>query len=70
MFEFIQIPKREFSRNGVTHYNTWFGTSFVTLVGGAFCILDSLVCMKEVNGIYVEKHGLVYIDVEVPTLYK
>ena len=35
-----------------------------------FDIVISFVRMKEVNGIYVEKHGLVYIDVEVPTLYK
>ena len=70
MLEFIQIPKREFGRSGITGYNTWFGTSYIMLVKGTFCILNSLVRMKEVNGIYVEKHGLVYIDVEVPTLYK
>jgi hypothetical protein len=70
MLEFIQIPKREFVRSGVTGYNTWFGTSYIMLGEGTFCMLNSLVRMKEVKGIHVEKHGLVYIDVEVPTLYK
>ena len=69
MLEFIQIPKREFGRSGITGYNTWFGTSYIMLGRGAFCILDNLVRMKEVSGIYVEKHGLVYIDVEVPDFY-
>jgi hypothetical protein len=69
MLEFIQIPKRDFHEVGITAYNTWFGTSFVILDKGNFCIFDSLARMEGIEASYVEKHGLVYIDVEVPVFY-
>ena len=69
MLELMQIPKRDFKGKGITGYNTWFGTSVVVLDKGNFCIFDSLSRMEWIEASYVEKHGLVYIDVEVPTFY-
>ena len=72
MLEFIQIPIRDFYEEQITYALCCGGRYYIELKHpSSTCEISELFsCRKIAEGTFVEKHGLVYIVVDVPTLYK
>ena len=65
MLEFIQIPMRDFYEEQRTYALCCGGRYYVKLKrSSSTCEVNALFsCRKIAEGIFVEEHGLVYIDV-------